>query len=308
MKKYLLLTGSTGFIGSHLTERLLKENNNLILLKRSFSDTWRINHLIEEYADNLIIVDNDEDGWEDVFSKYYVEGIFHLAAAYIKNPNHEDIKTMINSNIEFPTRLIDLAIKHDLKFFINTGTFFEYSLDNLPLTEYSDIDSLNFYSTSKIAFEDILKYYCKEFDIHASTLKLYTPYGPRDDESKIIPYLIINSLKKEKININNPSNRLDIVHVYDIIEAYLKLKENILNFEKYETFNVAKDINYSIDDIFSVIKFNLNICDKPSLDEEKIPIFSNPSKIKDMLDWEPKIGIYDGLNNTIEYYKFKYNL
>ena len=122
------------------------------------------------------------------------------------------------------------------------------------------------------------------------------------------PSAVQLSLKKQKIDINNPSNRLDIVHVYDIIGAYIKLKENILDFEKYETFNVAKDINYSIEDIYSAIKFNLNIDDKLSLDEEKIPIFSNPSKIKDKLDWEPKIGIFEGLNNTIDYYRFKYKL
>ena len=309
MENYILLTGGTGFIGSHLAERLLEEGNNLIILKRSFSDTWRIDHLIKEYPNERLILFNvDGEDLMDIFKNFNIEGIFHLAAAYIKNPSHEDIMTTIRTNIEFPTELLNLAVNNYVKYFINSGTFFEYSLKNLPLTEDSEIDSLNFYSTSKIAFEDILKYYCKEYDISCATLKLYTPYGPRDDENKIIPYLILSSLRGEDVNINNPHNRLDIVHVYDIIDAYLKLKNNILDLEKYESFNVARDINYSIDELYSSIKFNLGLEEERDLKEKEIPMFSDPSKIKKFLGWEPKININKGIEITINYYKERYHL
>ena len=137
---------------------------------------------------------------------------------------------------------------------------------------------------------------------------MYTPYGPRDDESKIIPYLILNTLNKQEIKINNPNNRLDIVHVYDIIDAYINLKENILKFKKYESFNVARDIDYSINDIYQTIKFNLEIENKNIIDNNKKEMFSDPTKIKEILNWEPKIDINDGIKNTIEYYKNKYNI
>lgn len=306
MEKYILLTGGTGFIGSHLLEKLLEKKYKIIILKRSFSQIWRINHLLDDI--NLISVDIDKINLSDIFDNYSIEGIFHLAAAYIKNPSHKDILTTVKSNVEFPTELLDLASNKDVKYFINTGTFFEYSLDKLPLTESSKIDSLNFYSTSKIAFEDILKYYSKEYDIKSSTLKLYTPYGPRDDETKIIPYLILNTLNKQKITINNPNNRIDIVHVYDIVNAYMKLKDHILGFEGYESFNVAKDINYSIEEIYNTIKFNLNLETENKINETEIPIFSDPNKIKNILNWEPKIDINEGIINTINYYKKKYDL
>lgn len=305
MEEYILLTGGTGFIGSHLLEKLLKEGFKVVLIKRSFSKIWRIYNI--DHSENLVTVDIDKTNLEDVFKKYQISGIIHLAAAYIKNPTHEDILTTIKSNIEFPTSLLDIAVRNDVKFFINTGTFFEYSLEELPLIESSKIDSLNFYSTSKIAFEDILKYYAKEYDIKGATLKLYTPYGPRDDETKIIPYLILNSLEKREININNPLNRLDIVHVYDIVDAYLKLIDKILTFDKYEAFNVARDINYSIDEIHSAIDYNLGLT-SDKINEENIDVFSKPDKIESVLNWEPKIGIYEGLKNTIDYYKNKYNL
>lgn len=99
---------------------------------------------------------------------------------------------------------------------------------------------------------------------------------------------------------------MDIVHVYDIVDAYIKLKDNILKFKDYETFNVAKDINYSLEEIYNTIKFNLNIGEKYKIKEKEIPMFSNPKKIKNSLKWEPKIDIDEGINNTINYYKNKY--
>ena len=114
-------------------------------------------------------------------------------------------------------------------------------------------------------------------------------------------------MKNKEININNPNNRLDIVHVYDIIDAYMKLYDKIASFNKYESFNVARDINYSISEIHQAIDYNLGLTND-KINEDNIDVFSNPNKIKDILNWEPKIGIYDGIRNTIDYYKNKYNL
>lgn len=300
--KYILVTGATGFIGSHLIERLLKEENNLIIIKRSFSKMNRISNIINQYNDNVVLFDIDKQKLSEVFNKYEIEGIFHLAASYIKDSSTENIKTMTQSNIAFPTELLDLAVRHEVKYFINTGTFFEYSLDKLPLTETSKIDSLNYYSTTKIAFEDILKFYTEKYNINSSTLKLYTPYGSRDDENKIIPYLIINTLKNQEVNINNPDNRLDIVHVNDIIDAYMNVKDKILSFDNYEVFNIAAEVNYSINEIYAVIKYIINQEDY-EIDKKSLPIFNDCTKIKNILKWEPKLKIEDGIKLTVDYYK-----
>lgn len=300
--KYILVTGATGFIGSHLIERLLKEKNNLIIIKRSFSKMERINNIISQYKDNVILFDIDKQELDNVFNKYEIEGIFHLATSYVKDTSTEKIKTMTQSNIEFPTELLDFAVRYEVKYFINTGTFFEYSLDKLPLTETSKIDFLNYYSTTKIAFEDILKFYTKKYSIKSSTLKLFTPYGSRDNENKIIPYLIINTLKNQEVNIKNPNNRLDIVHVNDIIDAYMNVKDKILSFDNYEVFNIATDVNYSINEIYSVIKYIIKQEDYV-LDEKTLPIFNDCTKTKNILKWEPKLKIEDGIKLTVDYYE-----
>ena len=192
MSKYIMLTGGTGFIGSHLLEELLKENYKVILLKRSFSNTWRIAEVLNH--ENLILKNLDEEDLNDIFSQYAIEGILHLATYYIRSHKSDEISEMINTNINFPTQLLENAVNNNVKFFINTGTFSEYDLDASPISEDSELKAFNLYSSTKTAFEDILKYYHGKNDLICATMKLFTPYGPKDDENKITPYLIIKSI------------------------------------------------------------------------------------------------------------------
>ena len=154
-----MVTGGTGFIGSHLVERLLYEGHNVILLKRSFSNTWRIEHLFEKFSNQLVLIDIDLTDLEDVFSKYSVEGIFHLATYYNKNPTFEEINPMASSNLLFPIDVLNLAVKYEVKYFINTGTFMEYSLNDSQLVSSYDLDPKTFYAATKISFEEIVKFF-----------------------------------------------------------------------------------------------------------------------------------------------------
>ena len=299
---YILVTGSTGFIGSNFVEELLKKKYKVILLKRSFSDTWRIKHLLDNFSRQLVLIDIDLTDMEDTFSNYAIEGIFHLATYYNKNPTFEEIHPMAKSNLLFPINVLNLATKYGIKYFINTGTFMEYTLNDKQLVSSYDLNPKTFYASTKISFEEIVKYYVANYNIKASTLKIYSPYGDKDDVSKIIPYMINNLLNGEDININNPSNMLNLVHVDDIVSAFLQVRENIMNFDKYESFDIANNISYSLTDIYAFIKNYIeenNNIKINGIEIEKIPNIIYNEKIS----WNPKIEIELGLIKTIEYYK-----
>lgn len=300
--KYILVTGGTGFIGSHLVERLLIQNYNVILLKRSFSDTWRVEHLFDIFSDQLVMVDIDLVNLEQIFSKYSIEGVFHLATYYNKNPTFEEIVPMGESNIIFPLEVLNLAVKYNIDYFINTGTFMEYTLGEEQLISSYDLDPKIFYASTKISFEDILKYFEANHDIHAATLKIYSPYGDKDDVNKIIPYLINNLLNNQEVSINNPNNRLNLVYVDDIVSAFIKLKGNILKFDKYESFDVARDVSYSLNDIYKFIEVFIKEEEIISINGLKTNNMPNV-KYNEKISWIPKLSVEDGLKKTIEYYK-----
>lgn len=300
--KYILITGGTGFIGSHLVERLLDQNQNVILLKRSFSDTWRVKHLFDKFSKQLVLLDIDLMDLEEIFSKYSIEGIFHLATYYNKNPTFEEIHPMAESNLLFPIDVLNLAVKYNVKYFINVGTFMEYMLNDVQLVSSYDLDPKTFYATTKISFEEIVKYFEANFNIHASTLKIYSPYGDKDDVNKIIPYLINNTLDSKDVSINNPHNRLNLVHVEDIVSAFIKLKENILKFDKYESFDVANNVSYSLEDIRNFIDNFIKKGETIGIDGFEIDNIPN-IKYNEKILWYPEISIEEGLKKTIVYYK-----
>ncbi|MDO5860824.1 NAD(P)-dependent oxidoreductase [Methanobrevibacter sp.] len=305
MSKYIILTGGTGFVGSHILEELLKLNKKVILLKRSFSNTWRISEFIEN--ENLVIRDIDKENLNDIFNQYTVNGIFHLASISKREIDLEIISNMVDSNITFPTKLLETAINHDVKFFINTGSVYEYQLDQPPISEKTNIKPFNLYASTKIAFEDILKFYSDNFQFNCSTLKLFTPYGPKDNENKITPYLITNSIKKENIFIKSPNKTLDLIYVKDVVDGYINLMNNISKFEEYETFNMGTGIGTSIKDVLKIIEKNLGKNDNVDFGNlEDNQVWCSNNKIKEKLNWSPKINLDEGIKLTVDYYKKKY--
>ena len=130
MTKEIILTGGTGFIGSKLLERLLSENKKVVLLKRSFSNTWRINEFKEN--PNLSFFDLDKDDLSELFYSHSIEGIFHLATFAQRIHESQFVSKMIDSNINFPVNLLEYSINSNVNFFINTGSFSEF-LSSVPI-------------------------------------------------------------------------------------------------------------------------------------------------------------------------------
>lgn len=305
MSKYILLTGGTGFIGSHLLGKLLNLNKKVILLKRSFSNTWRIS----EFTDNknLVIKDVDKVKLNDIFNQFDIEGIFHLAAFSLRVHKSNFVKEMIRSNIEFSTLLLENSINNNTKFFVNTGSFFEYDLSNSPIYENSKLKPFNLYGSTKIAFENVLKFYSDNYALNCQTLKLFTPYGPKDDVNKIIPYLIINSIKKDDIIIKSPNKKLDFVYVNDIVDSYITTMNNISKLKEYNSFNIGTGIGTTIADVLGIIENNLGKNINVSYENvEDDQVWCSNEKIKNMLNWESKTKLDEGIKLTIDYYKQYY--
>jgi UDP-glucose 4-epimerase len=298
----ILLTGATGFLGSHLLEALLEKGCKVIILKRSTSDTWRINHLLEQVKSYNV----DYEVLHSIFEEQNIDYVMHLATLYRKFDNGLEIKEMMDSNVLFPTELLELSVKYKVKGFINTGTFFEYDCSKLPVDEYAEINPFNLYAKTKLAFETILKTYSNTLNI--TTLKLFSPYGEKDN-GKLIPMIISKALVNEKIELSDGLQKLDFIYEKDIVDAYLC---TIRTMEKkqgsgYSVYNIGSGMSISIREIVSIIEQQLN---KPlnkvwgNVSKVDIPIaFADISKAIADLEWSPQHSIQEGIAKTIAYYK-----
>ena len=303
MPKTLLLTGTTGFLGSHLLEALLRESHRVIVLKRSTSDAWRIEHLLGQCTS----YDVDQIPLEEIFKLHQIDCIIHLATFYKKVHLPSDIDSMFDANVTFPTKLLDLAVAHGIKNFINTGTFFEYDPSVLPISETNPIKTFNLYAKSKLAFEQILKSYADEGKIKASTLKIFSPYGPKDDINKLIPFILSKAIKNEPFSLSEGFQKLDFIYAGDVAQAFLQAIMQMDTFSSYESFNIGSGNTYSVREVVSILEELMSAplqktWGPPSTVDNPI-IIASRTKAKEQLGWEPQVSLRVGLQETIKYYQ-----
>lgn len=235
--KTILLTGATGFLGSHLLELFLDNGYKVIILKRSFSNVWRITKILNE----VISYDLDKVDLEHVFIENRINVVVHTATNYGRN-NENNIE-VLKTNVLFALELLELANKY------NTDTFFN--------TDTLQYDYLNAYTLSKKQFLEWAKNTIKTNNIRFINMKLEHMYGPKDDKTKFIPWFI-DQLKSgvDEIKLTSGTQKRDFIYVKDVANAYLLLinKDSELRsgFHEFEVgTGVATEVGQFIMDIFS---------------------------------------------------------
>lgn len=297
----ILLTGATGFIGSHLLQALIEEKHDITILLRESSNTWRINNWLPK------VRKVQESDLRSFFSQSPPETIIHLATHYAKTHQPEDVEKMIDGNIKLPTTLLEFASLHKHTAFINIGTCFEYAPSGFAISECSDVQPYNLYASTKLAFEEILKFYATETTLRAITLRLFFPYG-EDDNDKVIPLMIKSILSGKTMTISKGEQYLDFTYVGDIVQACLKSIAFISSnqYRQYELFNIGEGKAKQLKQIATLLNQmsgkELIRCENPYSKNEIMNMMADISKAKKMLHWVPQTSIETGLEKTYHYY------
>lgn len=307
--KKILITGATGFIGSHLTRKLIEEGFEVGIIKRENSDVWRIRDLMNK----LSIYDVDLRDLHEVseaISNFKPNVVFHLATYYAVEHKPQEVSLMVDTNVLGSINLLEASKIFDVKLFVNTSSCFVYRESNNKLKENADLSPLNLYALTKLQTEQACSFYTKKYGLRTVTFRLFPPYGPADHERRLIPYAIKTFLEEKNLRLTTGKQRWDFVYIDDIIEAYLKLL-NMLNIPiKHEIFNIGTGNAVSIREVISRLKEIIGSRIEPEWgliphrSNEVWYICSDINKTKNILKWEPKTQILpEGLEFTVKWYK-----
>ena len=275
----ILLTGSTGFIGSYLLKKLCKKNKIYVILRKKRNNVLRNKNIKQIYYNN----------YEDLnkkIKKIKVNTVIHCATHYVKQHKFDDINKLSNSNILFGNIILENLKMMGVKKFINFSTVWENF--NGKKENY-----FNLYSAYKASFLNIINFYNKKLNnIKFFNLVISDTFGESDKRNKLINILKKNYKKNRKTKIVSKNLYINLINVSDINNAIeLILKSNF----KSGSYSLNNRKDFKITEIIDAINNNLNKKIKVmwlsnKIIKEKIYKFkflknwkTNNSKIKDII-------------------------
>ena len=247
----ILLTGATGFLGSSILKYLVLNGNEVVILKRSSSDLFRI----QEYINEVKVYDIDNN-IDSILKIEKPPVIIHTACLYGKN--NETSEEIIKTNVNFGIELFQLGSKNGLKTFINTDTL-------LP-------KSINIYSKSKSMFRDFL--FEKHKQVQIVNIRIELMYGYyNSDQSFLITLVkkIINS--KSNIDLTFCEQERDLIHVDDVVSAYSIILENLNNIPIKTDFPLVTGNPIKLKKI--ILLLTSAIFEKTKINSEQRLLFGN---------------------------------
>lgn len=240
--KNLLVTGATGFVGYHLVKTLVM-SNTVYCIVRPQSKIDKLKKL-----DNIqfIYYDGSIQSILHTLEKVSIDITFHLASFAIADHTAPQVDDLIQSNILFPTQLLEaLTLNHSFNF-INTGSFWQNYT-------HADYDPTCLYAATKESFEDIINYYYAVKNLSCITLRLYDTYGPDDERKKLFRLLDDLRITGKELAMSPGEQRLNLVYIDDVVNAYLCAAELILNQAKVNSvYGVYTNQDYSLQEVVSL--------------------------------------------------------
>ena len=228
MKKSILITGSTGFIGQNLTKLLLSLNYKVLVLIRKESKNKLFVKKTQKNNKNFHpIYFNNINTLPKKISKLKINYVINLATKWIDKHNYKDLIDLINSNILFNTAVLDVVPKKNLKKFINVSTYALFKTSK-------KYNPYNLYAATKKSFEDIIAYYQNNYKkTYFYNLYLYDNYGVNDKRSKIIAKILKDYKTNKKTTILSNKVELNLLNVSEICKAFRLILEKKINSGNY---------------------------------------------------------------------------
>ncbi len=321
-KKNILVTGSEGFIGSHLVEKLLKLNYNVKALVQynSFNSIGWLSDINKNLLKRLNIVFGDvrDQQCTDNLCKN-IDVVFNLAALISIPYSYNSSKSYLDTNVLGTNNMLHSSIKFKVKKFIQTSTSEVYGTPKIvPIKENHSLNAQSPYAASKVASDQLALSFNLSFGLPVTIIRPFNAFGPRQSLRAIIPTIITQIISgKKEIRLGNINTRRDFSYIDDTISGFIACLKN-KNIEG-QIINLGTGFDFSIKEVATIISKQMSakvkfIQDKSRIRPKKSEVTrlkANPNKAKKLIGWKPeflgKSGFIKGINQTIEWFSNEEN-
>lgn len=309
MKKSVLITGSSGFIGKHLISTLLKLNYKLICIDLNHDTEFIANYgaSLKYYNGNI----QNSEFIEEVFLKHSPDYIVHLAGLKNRTNSKDEFNISMNDNYYGTLNILNAAENtQNLKRIVLMGTAEEYgNLEDIYI-ESGKTEPVSAYGLSKLSATLLGMVFNKQYGLPVVVLRPSIAYGPGQGNEMFIPALINSLVKNVVFDMTSGNQYRNFVYVLDLVYA---IELALLNDEcNGQIINIGASKSVRLIEAAAYIanklkkKHLLNVGAIQYKKSEMMNYHLDVTKASEMLKWAPNYNFYDSLNETINYYVARY--
>lgn len=276
----ILVTGSTGFIGSNLCKRLEDNKEIYIAISSNFGNIA------------------EEETWNKIPP---VDVVIHLASLTSVSESWNNTYQFLKTNCLSTTLALEYCKKNNSKLIFLSSYLYGTPL-SLPIAENFKVEPTNPYAVTKMVSEEICKFYHEHFNLNIIILRPFNVYGPNQGSNFLIPTIINQIQNQEKIIVKDLFPKRDYVYIDDLIDAIIESIKTVNN--EFLIFNIGSGKSYSVSEIIQIIQNCLGTNKViESLMERRtgeiMDTVADISKAEFFLKWQPKWSIELGINAII---------
>jgi len=304
----VLVTGGCGFIGSHLTRRLLAEGAEVHALTSEVSSVFPrrlldLRGTIVVHEGNLM----DRSAMDALVRNARPAYVFHLGAYTHVGKSWQRVDECIQANIQGTMNLLQALAPTGYERFVNTGTSEIYGDIDVPFREDAVVDPISPYSVSKYAAERFCRLFQRSHGWPIVMLRPFNAFGPSQSPDRVIPEIIVRAFRKEELAMTQGLQTREFNYVEDLADGFVRAATT--PGVEGEIFNLGCGEEISMRDVATMI---LDIMGNPiepkfgALPErptEIMRMYCDSTKARERLGWAPKHTLREGLAKTIEWYR-----
>lgn len=297
----VLVTGASGFIGTHLVASLARQGIDVVSVSRKSGFQEDKRHFRVDLCDTAAV--------QRLFRQFNFSSVVHLAAAGVSEET-ENIEGLVAVNTLATGAFARIALANKVQRFVYVGSAFEYRPQAHPMDESTPLGAPNLYGASKAAGWMMLDSLFRLEGLPLVTLRPFSVYGPGENPAKLVPYVIAQALQSEPIRLTLGSQVRDYVFVEDVVEA---LRLGLTGpASPGQVYNVgtgpqeAQTVRQFVEQILGAMGAPLRLCwfDRAARSRLDPPyLVSDPTRAHIELGWRPRVRFEEGLTRTIEWYK-----
>ena len=306
-KRKILITGASGFLGSHVTRRMVQDGHDVHALMRPSSDYKNLDGLKGKFTAHRGDLGNKE-ALAEIIEHIKPDGVFHFAASMIQSGAHASCEELVDVNILGTLHLLEALDSTRYDFFVYSGSFLEYGKKERPMKESDICEPIEFYGLTKLGGSLAVQQWGRLMHKPTIVLRLFTPYGPRMQEGRLVERLIKSALSKSEIAMTSPSIVRDFIFADDIADVCLEAAELAPTY-KGEIFNLGSGVETNLEQLSELIfrltgssaKIRWGAYGNVVYDADTI--VADMSKTWQHFSWRPRHTLEQGLQKTIQWIK-----